>query len=453
MDNTLRDRDLEYGAFYDNRPHYAWTLLRLSRQNPRAQAELIWQRWPDVCKQAAEWEKDNQPAVLRALGDHYIKEERWDDAERCLWGAIKRSPDRENYEILAHAFELQGKEERWLSTLEGFLQQPDYGLSHAAVQDRIVHHFAERGEWEKALPYAMSAAETYAGWAMQLAGCCEEVAQDWDEAEKYFKAESNRYTGSQLEWYLFCKRTGQGDLSAATQLARHFAERPHERDDGSTLAHISSFYLLEHDLKKALAGYEKLSAANFNPFYGLHAALIADELKDVKTRDAALQRVTTQGPHYQSTRTKKPHWGMIALAEWIAKDLAAGGKGKMDPAAIEKLYADGDAIDGLCIDGFLATYLDLHGRGDDAIRLWKRGVACTAADHSITVRDLMRTLCGAGLLRHGIKPADYRDLLSKASATKKKDGRAGGERAPQKGRAPAPADARKSKGGGQADTL
>ena len=419
MDNTLRDRDLEFDAFNNNRPHYAWAMLRLSRHNPRAQAELIRDEWQKVQKQAPEWEKDNQPAVLRALGHHYVKEQRWPDAERCLWIAIKRSPDRETYESLANVYEQQGNEQKWLSTLEGFLQQPDYGLSHAQVQDRIARHFAERGQWEKALPYATAAAEAYSAWALGLAGCCQEVLQAWGEAETYFKAESERYTGSQLQWYHFCKRTGRGDLPAATELARHYAERPHEKDDGSTLVHISGFHLLEHDLKKALAGYAKVFAAHSNPSPGLHVALIADELKDVKTRDAALLRIKTQGPHYRSARTKQPHWQMIALAELIAKDLAAGGKGKIDPAAVEKLHAEGDAIDGLCIDCYLATYLDLHGRGDDAVRLWKRGVACTATNHSITVDDFMRTLCGANLLRHGVKPEDYKDLVRKIPEAKK----------------------------------
>jgi tetratricopeptide (TPR) repeat protein len=415
-DDVVRDLDLTIHVYSNARPRFARTLLRVSPHNPCAQAVLIGAAWESVQGLAADWEKDDQPAVLKALGEHYAAEGRPADAERCLQSAIKRSPDKTTYEALAALYEKQGNEEKWLSTLEGFLQQPDYGLYHAAVQQKIAIHFAERGQWEKALPSAEAAAETYSAWGLNLAACCHEVFQNWSEAEKYFKAESERYDSQQLKWYFFCKRTGHGDLSAATQLARHFAEQPHEKDSyRETLSTIAYFYLLEHQREKALAGFQESFAAKPNPLMGLHVALIADELKDPKIRDLALERVNTQGPRYQSTRTKKVRRELIGLANLIAKDLAAGGKGLIDPAEVEKLSAQADAPERLCIDVFLGKYLDLHGRREDAVRAWKRGVACTTAAHSITVDDKMRTLAAANLLRLGIKPEDYQDLVHKSA--------------------------------------
>ena len=423
MDDTVRDLDLELFVYFNVRPRFARTLLKVSPHSPSARSVLIRQAWNRVEKQAPDWEKDNQPAVLAALGQHYAKDRRWADAERCLWAAIKRSPDKDTYLALAKVYEHQGNEEKYLSTLEGFLQQPDYGLYHAAVQDEITVHFAERGQWEKALPYAMAAADTYSGWGMRLAGCCQEVLQDWGAAEKYYKAISRRYEGSQFEWYLFCKRTGQGDLPAATELARGFAEQPHEKAAyGETRRRISNFYLLERDLKKALAGYSECAAALPDAYAGLRVVLLADELKDAKTRDAALERIKAQAAAPQRGRGKKPSADadLIGLAELIAKDLAAGGKGQIDPAAVEKLCAACGDFGSLRIDSFLGAYLDLHGRGDEAIRIWKRGMGVTTADHTIKLDDFNRTLCGANLLRHGVKPADYKDLVRKAPEAKKK---------------------------------
>ena len=421
-DDVVRDLDLAMSPFYNARPHFARMLLQVSPHNPYGQAVLIQEAWKSVRERAPGWEKDNQPAVLEALGQQYAKDGRWTDAERCLTSAIKRSPDEGAYEALAAVYEKQGNEEKWLTTLEGFLQQPDYGLYHAVVQSKIAIHFAERGQWEKALPYAEAAADTYSCWGLRLAAVCHEVLQNWSEAEKYFKACSRRYEDVQLYWYLFCKRTGHGDLSAATQFARHFAEQPHEKDDARTVVwEVSVFYLLEHDLEKALAGSQECFAAKPNPFIGLHVALIADELKDVKIREAAFERIKTQGSHYLSTRTKKPRRELVALADLISKDLAAGGKGLIDRAEVEKLCEQGDVVERLCIQYFFGKYLDLHGRTEDAIGLWKRCVACTTNNHAMLVQDNMRTLAAANLLRHGIKPEDYKDLLHKTPKTKKTD--------------------------------
>ncbi len=107
---------------------------------------------------------------------------------------------------------------------------------------------------------------------------------------------------------------------------------------------------------------------------------------------------------------------MIALAELIVKDLAQGGQGQIDLEATDRISASlGSGRDRMCFHFALARYLDLHGQREAANRYAKRCMGWT------TINAPYRTLSGAMLVEHGVKPVEYMPSL---------------ERNPSKGKAP-----------------
>ena len=52
-----------------------------------------------------------------------------------------------------------------MATLKSSLENPDYGLDHANTNNIIARHYMGQKKFAEALPYAETAAESYAGWA------------------------------------------------------------------------------------------------------------------------------------------------------------------------------------------------------------------------------------------------------------------------------------------------
>jgi tetratricopeptide (TPR) repeat protein len=423
-DDVARDADLTLMVYYLYHLRFVPKLVEASPYSPLARAVFIKEDWKKSESKAAEWEKENQPAVLHALGERYAALERWADAERCLEAAIQRVPAMQSFEALADVYAKQGNEEKWLTTLEAYLQQPDYGLSHGRVRQRIAIHFMEHGQWEKAMPYATGAAETYSCWGLGCAGACHEGLHHWAEAEKYFQAIAERYDSQQLVWYLFCKRTGRGDLSAARDFAHTYVAKRHDKTYYDVTKEIGRFYLLEGDLSKSLTCFQVSFAGTKRGTVGLSAALVADELKDVKARDEALLQVRSPAGNNSKNHKKGPAGKrsfdvMVALAEWMAADLAAGGKARIEPAQLDKWWAETSLVDRQAACYLLGKYMDLHGRTDEAIKLWRQSVGYRAVEGELPLTYSLYTLAAAELSRHGIKPEDCKSppvAAKKASA-------------------------------------
>jgi tetratricopeptide (TPR) repeat protein len=151
--------------------------------------------WENVKGKAQQWEKESDPfpGPLSSLGMHYLHQKHYADAERCLKTAIVHSKTSDLYYGLANVYKVQEKTELWLSTLEEILNNPDYGLDHSRANETIAWHFMRLRQWDRALPYAERAAETYSAGGLEACGCCQEGRCDWAEAEKYFRAVVERY--------------------------------------------------------------------------------------------------------------------------------------------------------------------------------------------------------------------------------------------------------------------
>jgi tetratricopeptide (TPR) repeat protein len=309
----------------------------------------------------------------------------------------------ESYLALAEVYRKQGQLDRWQATLEDFLKEPSWGLDHARVRQAIVEHFIERRQWDKALPYAKDAADTGAGWAMQALANVYEGLQRFDECEEITRAMGDRYPTAEYRWLYFCKRVGTGDLDAAREAAKRYINtrnRPLEVDVVATVLELGG------NLEKAFEIHESEFQETKNPYSGVAAALLADRLRKTEKRDGLLKQVRREGHDFKRPGTGKIRRELIELAEIIAADLAAGGKGQIDYKRAHTIRDQADAGEQMCFNYFLGRYLDNRGHKEKAIEYWRQVMLYVKS-----MTESNRTLAGAALIERGVNPEDYREEM------------------------------------------
>jgi tetratricopeptide (TPR) repeat protein len=260
---------------------------------------------------------------------------------------------------LADNYKSQGKIDRWLETLEKFLANvEDLGLDHARVRVDIADYYMGLKQWDKARPYAEDAAQTWAGWAMECAGRCAEGEKDWERAETWYSRDTERYPdGAWAVWYLFCKRTGQGNLEAARQFADRYVTEHADRPELLNPEYAGCFYWLDGRLDQAKDAFNRAYKRNNSVSAALCLAMMADDEKDAVGRDALLREITT------THSTKAPRSAAICK---LLVDTAFDREGKkpVDAAALDQLVesipAEGRGNAGLFVGWFLKNQGDLQ---------------------------------------------------------------------------------------------
>ena len=405
QDRTPRDF---YTVVNNSQPlDYPWwsaVLLHGSPFSPVGRALGIEFRGDDCKSRFEEWEKAaaDYPAVATAFARRAVAARRWEEAEKWL-KLVAAAGDGDAIQQLAKVYELQGKMDLWVATLESSLKAPDFDLTHARVNTSIARYYMHGKQWKKAVPYASEAAESYAGWVLLVLAECHEAVHDWTDAEAIYKAVGERYSGSVADWYAFCRRTGKGDLAAARRAFKAVVADNRALNSPCGLA----YYLLEKEPVKVQL-ILKLYARDGDPVYDLHLALLADEAHDNATRDKILDRVKQKAATFRAAGSQRSYASLAALAGLIADDLAKGGKGQIDLAAAQRLsppqpFEDNDpcssqgSMPAVAFSYLLGRYLDLHGKPELAVRCWKRCLAETDF-----VADFQRTLAAAELLSRKI---------------------------------------------------
>jgi tetratricopeptide (TPR) repeat protein len=329
--------DLVYRlARFSGKKNTANELIRVSPYASFPLAVLIDEDWDYAEPHLVEWEQRylQRPGMQKALGSAYLEIEEFDDAERCLTRALKLAPDQVIYEQLAAVYAARGDRTKWKATLDEFLTKPDYRLSHAQVRVKIAEYYMDQQQWNEALPYALDAAESGAAWAMKAASRCYEGLRDYDESEKWLLRIVERYRDSEYSWYEWCHRTGHGDLKAARAAIEARIKRNDIWADGESPYLAGLFYVAEHRPEQAYPIYARIQQTNHDPWAGMFAALLADELKRPADRDAALRLIAATGSKYETNGRQRK--SLIALAKLWSETLATPNK-KLDLAAVKQL--------------------------------------------------------------------------------------------------------------------
>jgi tetratricopeptide (TPR) repeat protein len=278
----------------EKRPEMGDILLALHPYSAYAMELMIERDWEHAKDKVAGWRRKvhDHPTLLAALGRKYIELKRYPEAEECLRRSVEQSPDRQTYEALASCYEARGDPRRWKAILDEYLAKTeDAGLEHAQVRVNIAEFLMKEGRYQEAQPYATAAASTWAGWAMACAQRCAEGLGDWETAERYARACSERYPGSMWSvWFVFCERTGHGDLAGARSWTKDFtASLLGDPDlDIDQLLLSSYVQLLCGDKAKAVEALRRFPTDSNDLVYAASAAAACDLAGMPDRRDAAL---------------------------------------------------------------------------------------------------------------------------------------------------------------------
>jgi len=356
-----------------NAARTAHQLYTVSPHSPIAIAYLILYDWTFAQQHITEWEETHgqYPLFVLALANHYVDLGQYEKAEPYLKRRIQISPDLKPYQILASVYKKQEQMEKWREVLEGFLEQSgECGLDGDRIQVELADYYMDRKEWTKALPYAEAAAQSWAGWAMLCATKCYEGMGKWDQAELWIRRISERYEDSKIDWYLWCKRTGQGDIEAAREFFLQHLEKTKEHQTENDLESTGIFYLIENQPGKALEIFQRAFTNIKEPYVGLHIVILADQLNDIATRDATLKKIIERGKLYKDTRKPLPQ--AFQIAELFEKCLSSGTQCKLDYKAVDKIIEEAPSDENTNLLYFVGRFLERHATADQALKYLKR---------------------------------------------------------------------------------
>ena len=364
-DEIARDRALELRfSNKGSQVPVGRALLRISPHSPFARARLIEYDWDAVKDKVDQWEKEagDSPTLLASLAWRYRELAKLDDAERALTRYIKLSADYWGYHQLAEIYRARNDLKRWQETLDEYLANgEDLGLDHARVGVELAEHFMRQKLWDKAWPYAESAAETWAEWALDAARRCAEGMEKWDEAEQFAQRETQRYPNTDWSrWYLFCKRTGHGDVDGARDFIKQYLAAIGDRPDIANPYYIGTFQWLNGERKEALGNLRKFYETTSDPWTCLMVLALADDLGDASTREEFFKILVAK--HRDKAPKSTQIWEMFHQA------LAERPKGTVDLKAVDKALESIPAPERGNTEFLVGKYLANHGKAEDARR-------------------------------------------------------------------------------------
>lgn len=338
-----------------------------------------------------EWERQfsRDPGFLRAAADWYIERERYDDATRCLQAVLRIVPDYKALKKLADVRLATGDEDGAVVLLQEAMQNPAFALEHASAAGELAGHLMRRGRWQEALPWAERAADSSSESGLRRLAECREGIGDYGGADELFRSIAERYRESEGDWYLWCLRTGRGDVDAARTAAANALSRWREFPAGDD---YDWDYVIRLALVDYLEGHPEASVQDWQVAFegarggysAIQAALVADELGRGDLRDAYLRWAVDSEDYIP-----------VAVGRALLDDVQGV---RLEPDSVAQtayrcLSGPGDATH---VQYFLGRYLETHQRTDEADRWY--GLAAS----SPYTTNYCCLLASAALLRRSV---------------------------------------------------
>jgi tetratricopeptide (TPR) repeat protein len=345
----------------------AHNLLRFSPDSPLGRAALIERNWEEAKPQVEAWEKDHggDTLVLAQLGFHWLKEGRHEDAARYFEQALARSHDGWIFKGLSDAYREAGLIDRWTKALDDFLKTEDFALDHARALEDLARYLMEHKEFRKARLYAELAAQrSGAAWAMLFAAQCAEEMEDWEGAERWIAATSERYPNRWLDWFHWCKRTGRGDARAAASLVEAQMRDGRSLSTESEVRQAAVVLILDQRPKEARKVLERFYNEKHGTMIGGLLALACDMDGDAAARDAAFDSVKNE------PRPALPKVARLfgVLGDWLVN----GEKSALDLREVNQMLQSMPLANRASSAAFAGLFLDRHGKRDVAIEYLKK---------------------------------------------------------------------------------
>jgi tetratricopeptide (TPR) repeat protein len=125
---------------------------------------------------------------------------------------------------------------------------------------------------------------------MLCAVSCYEGLGDLERAELWVRRLSERYPTSWSEWFLWCKRTGRGDVDAARELADRVVDAQPDR------FFAGQYHALAGRPDRALEELKAAFQADPSPMNAGGLILMADAMGEVGLRDETLSTLCDEEP-------------------------------------------------------------------------------------------------------------------------------------------------------------
>jgi tetratricopeptide (TPR) repeat protein len=326
-----------------------------------------------TAEQLADWDKRAQddPLALVKLARHYYKGHDYAAAIRCYDRSYTLSPEANTAKELAWTYRESGQEDKWLPTLEDYLDEEDYALGHAQIHQLIANDYIEKGKWADAEPHALAAAQTWSAWGLLLAGRVYEGLGRWDESEKWSREATENYPSySGHEWYLWCRRTGRGDTAAARKHFDTFLQL-----DWVQKAERGENYLFVDDMlsgryQQALERIQAIPEYADDTYWQTQVTLLAKRLGDEKLYAASMDCLVKLSE--DQFRKRQPHFPDVIVAMQKLQR-----EGSLDDASLADVdrQLEKFSLWARCNYWyFLGEQLALQGHQDLAEAYWRRAL-------------------------------------------------------------------------------
>ena len=326
--------------------------------------------WPKVKAKADQWlaEYGYHPAVALALAEMYDQDGDADRAEKLYNGVLKVAPDDDVYFRLVEFYWNRKRDRQTaLKLAEEYLEQEDYGLSHAELSKQIAYELMSEGKDDDALPWAERAASSYAAWGLSTLADCYERLDELDQADEIYGKIDARY--DDFQQYGFAVRTGHGDLDAAYQTKLKAISRYYKPDDPVLITVEAYHAIAKEDLADALAKFQKTVEHQDYTWLALWAAALADRTGDAKLRDAMWQRLIDVNLS-DASHAGHAHWKRAQELARVLRD--ASEKGDLDLERIKQLSAtDSPRQAVILVPFFTACWFDARGEKERALEFYR----------------------------------------------------------------------------------
>ncbi len=179
-----------------SQPDVAEELIKISPHCPTGWAALFEGRWDKYKDRAQKFMPiaREHPVLAVALGRAYLREREYDKSEAMFKSAIAAEPSILHYGELAKVYDARDEGDKVQKLYEEFMAtQPDVDYLHAQAENAIAGYYLRRWEWEKALPFAQRSAASGAEWGMELLAYAQENLQQFDAAERTYRAIRDKY--------------------------------------------------------------------------------------------------------------------------------------------------------------------------------------------------------------------------------------------------------------------
>ncbi|MGL4462499.1 MAG: tetratricopeptide repeat protein [Planctomycetia bacterium] len=361
--------------------------------DPYAAVARMKGRWDEMKPTLPEVEKRfrerKSGLVLGTMGMQYAERKEWPAAVRCLEPALEWAPTRETYQYLAEGYFQQGDQKRWLATLDRYLRnEPDFGLDHATVCVGVAHRLLKLGRPNLAARYGDLGAESWAGWAFQMAIEANTEAGNWKKAEEQNIAMALRYPDTGwFFWYAWCAATGRGDEAKARQFNERMLKQVEENidhvDNGS-LQFAATSRLFQGDDAAALRLYDVCQRRFSSGNSGLMAAYLAQKQGDFAARDEFLRR-TAAGPvpnPHLSESVQDSYKQIVEIARKMAAAADPRKKLSLNVYKVEEWKKADGSSDVRDVNAVIGLFLESEERWSDAASYFKVVVERWEANNS-----------------------------------------------------------------------